>query len=127
MKPRHVINFEHIMVRWFGGSKKPVSQDVANRRSSICMTCPKRDPDAGKLSELISAVVKAILEFKNEVALHVPNEDQLGQCSVCECVLSLKVWAPIDHIIKTTDARDMEGFNKQDPRCWILEESIQCK
>jgi len=57
--------------------------------------------------------------IKRRMSLSVPNEGKLGLCGACDCLLSLKVHVPLEHILKWTDNETMDRFH---PACWILNE-----
>lgn len=110
------------IIDWLGSGGKPVAQTLADARSATCATCPNNKPAhwmewaTGKLA----ASIKAELEAKNQMRLATPHDGAIHTCSACLCWLPLKVWAPLDVILKY---QSEETKTKLHPSCWILSES----
>jgi hypothetical protein len=106
---------------WFGTGLQPIVQASADGRAKICSTCPQNQPEdwLARFAAPVIAVVKQQLEAKADMELRTPYDDTLKQCKACDCVLTLKVWTPIDHILETMTE---EKFARLDERCWVLAE-----
>lgn len=105
-----------IIANWFGSGMNPVSPATAERRASICQTCPMNTGEHRPVTGKIAEVVRWVAEFRNKVNLRVKDEERfLGTCSVCGCHLPTKVWVPI-----TTIQEDQEHIYPSE--CWINQE-----
>lgn len=111
-----------ILGEWIGQGGKPVAPELAERRATICVSCPMNTMDSHWLFGLPKTIAIAIHEqrrVKSQLELKVSVEDKLGTCDACKCQNQLAVWVPIHHIRKQT-SRDIAS--KLDPRCWKLKE-----
>lgn len=109
---------------WLGEGTAPVAQEEAERRATICTTgndgkpCPL-NKHAGwwdTVKHEIADVIRAEIELKNHLELHVQNENELHVCVGCGCALPLKVWTPMEYIKAHTD---VERFKDAPAYCWI--------
>ena len=98
------------ITEWLGEGGSVVDQNTAQERANICLKCPKHNPDQNALV-LFAEGVRKVLSVKNDIGLEVENEDKLGSCSVCGCVLKLQVFEPKPAL----DKNDV-----YDPSCWKL-------
>ncbi len=80
--------------------QKFVTQEEADRRSTVCRTCPKNEfPDRKALG---------FIKWSNDLAVDSVGErrsiyhNDLGVCAICSCPLKAKVW--YDGVIKLTQA-----------------------
>lgn len=124
----HAKQFYALWSSWLGEGGQPVPQEVAQERADVCtgrcsgVKCPM-NVEKGLtqlLSEGVASVVHRQLEIKHKMRLHVENEKDLNICAACDCVLSLKIYTPIKHILDNTDTNGLH------PNCWILKEKAQC-
>jgi hypothetical protein len=119
---------------WLGEGRDPVDPVLAQRRSDICTQECVADPlinrehshnQQGKFFERVKAVVgQAILEqrrIKTGLGLVVNGEEKLNTCDICGCHLPLKVWTPMDVIMK----RLKEPLENFPPHCWMRKENTQ--
>lgn len=102
----------------FGEGGKPVVSEEADRRAKICVDCPQNGKgDWTRFFTVPASVtIKKQLAIIHDLSLTTPLDDQLGVCQACGCPLHLKVWAPLEHILKNQSA-DVES--QLDARCWI--------
>ena len=110
-----------VLMDWLGADGKPVSNELAEHRASVCDKCPlnaKGDWSAW-FTIPAAAVIQKQIERRNEIKLATPFDDGLGVCEACACPLKLKVHAPIKHI---TDRMSQEVRTKLHAGCWILQE-----
>ena len=108
-----------LMLHWLGDGLRPVEQDVAEKRAAICAVCPQNQSEEGffaSLTEVAMGEVKRLIEVRNEMKLVTSQDDKLKACHACGCVLRLKVFANLDHILAHTTP---EVMAKLDPSCWI--------
>jgi len=98
------------ITEWLGKGGEVVDNATAQARADICLKCPEHNPDQ-TATVLVGEVVRKVLEAKNKIGLTVNNEDELGSCKVCGCVLKLQCFEPLELIDKN------EKFDKD---CWKL-------
>lgn len=110
-----------ILDDWIGEGGVPVDRGRAECRALICSKCTMNVSGnwLGRLKSEVADLIKGYLEVKNGVELKVSVEDKIGFCEACGCVNSLKVWTPIDHIMKKTKAQDLA---KLPGNCWVITE-----
>lgn len=108
-----------VLLDWLGSSAKPVDHVLADKRASVCATCPKNDGgDFTKFfTQPIADKIRTQMEIRGDLQLRTPHDEKLTICSACDCPLKLKVWVPLDHILAHTSE---ETKTRLDPRCWIL-------
>jgi len=110
-----------VLLDWLGAGAKPVRPELAGARAQICVACPKNDGGDWRsvFTEPVANKIRQQLEIKNQMKLATTHDGALRVCSACMCPLPLKVWTPLEHILKFTD----QGTKEQlDPRCWIIHE-----
>ena len=97
---------------WLGDGCQPVAMEQAQRRADICIQCPHNSKR--KIEEVFKgaaiAPIRKMIEAKTKMSLHVKDEERLHICAICDCVLSLKVFIPIEHIVDTTSAETLNDF-----------------
>lgn len=107
-----------VLTDWLGDSADPVAPEVAETRAQTCAGCPKNRP--GGLGDFFtteaSELIRKQLEAKADMNLSTKSDGSLGVCSACLCPLKLKVWTPMEHILKHTSD---EVKRQLDERCWI--------
>lgn len=82
---------------WLGSGGVCVSQQEAQARANICITCPLNKHTSYVTKEVADATHK-FLEFKNGLDLRVNGERSLYHCAGCGCVLRLLIWEPQDRV-----------------------------
>lgn len=104
---RHILHGRHT-----------VSQAEANRRSEICVGCPKNKPIEGCRPCNSSAMEAAIAYIVGSKG--TPNDARLLGCVACGCHLRAKVWVKHEHIVTgmTETQRARYWVN-----CWVLQEA----
>lgn len=106
---------------WLGYGGVPVDQVEADARAEICAGC---DANKGNWREMLTvpaaAAIKAYLAHRNRMRLSTPFDDQLESCAACHCVLTLKVWQPIQHVRDNTTPEELFRHRKANPDCWVL-------
>lgn len=104
-----------VVVDWLQSGGAPVAKELANRRAEVCVNCPKNV--AGSWYTTAPAeIIKAALEARKDLTLSTPFDGQLKSCDVCKCLMPLKVWTPLHHILERTRPEIMAEFP---PNCWI--------
>lgn len=102
---------------WLGDGGQPVPVPLANARAAICLHCPLNSSKAWEsiAGDVMSWALR-VNRFKEQMHLHSDEEKKLHICDACSCVLRLKVWVPLEHVVETTP------LEKLDQKCWILAE-----
>lgn len=111
-----------VFIDWVGEGAVPVAVEVAERRAGICATCPQNNGGDFKayFTQPIADKIKKQLEIKTDLELKTSYDPKLTVCSACDCPLQLKVFVPLQHILKYTSE---EVKARLDKRCWITAES----
>ena len=103
---------------WLGDGAEVVEQDVAQKRTEICLKCPLNQ--AGSiLTESVAKAIKAQVGLRNQLGLRTHGIKSLRTCSACECFLPLKIFVPLNRILPTDEEK-----TKFDPSCWLLHEKL---
>lgn len=71
-----------------------VSQEEAERRATICSTCPKNQTVAGCWG--CGGIIKSVTKYLGNK--RTSRDKALESCSVCGCVLRAKVWLELGTI-----------------------------
>lgn len=116
------IQFHKTTSAWLGEGGKPVPQEQAQHRAHVCLQCPLnvKKPLWELFAGAAAMLVHRQIELKNNLDLHVQDEEELNICTACGCILKLKVWQPLKFIEQNlTDEhrRNLDRF------CWIFEEA----
>jgi hypothetical protein len=113
-----------VLLDWLGSGGKAVPKEQAEKRAAVCTVCPQnRDGDwTTMFTKPVSEMLRLQLGIKNDLKLATSKDDQLFVCAACSCPNRLKVWTEIKHIQNNMDAETQERLQKEDPKCWILEE-----
>lgn len=121
---KQLANGASILRDWIGEGAVPVSPQRAGKRANTCRRCPINGKGnwLQRLAASVAGVVKQQIELKNQMSLHVKNEEELGICAACGCTLQLKVWVPIETIV--SDMTEVQR-NALDKDCWIPREAKQ--
>ena len=129
-KARNVVAGVETLVAWDEDGAPTVPQQLANRRAAICTGgddpakgCPMNGK-GGLESYFTVPVANAIrtqLERKRSMKLETPMDDMLGVCTACDCPLSLKVWMPLENILKKMTQQSQAALS---PQCWIRNRDV---
>lgn len=118
-----------ILREWFGAGAQPVPHAVAVSRSQVCYRNPNQKCEFNQPGfapvEAVSEVIRQQAEKKNELSLHVPDEEHLHTCQLCTCPLKLKVHVPIVHVSEQLPKAIVEGIREKAPWCWMIKEIDQ--
>lgn len=115
---KRVVAGASLLVDWLGEGGEAIEVPIAHHRAAICAGCSyNQEPNAGQsLLGAIAEGFKLLIDAKNEMELSTPRDADLKTCQICDCKLSLKVWAPLHHVKARTRP---EVFEKLPPHCWI--------
>ena len=91
------------------GGRGLVDQDEADRRASICATCPLNTTVGGCWR------CKGLAEwlFRLIGARQTAGSGRLNQCGVCGCAIKAKVWLPLDVAQRVSDGYKFPSW------CWL--------
>ena len=104
-----------VVLDWLTSGGAPVAQELANKRAAICVACP-RNVEGAWYTTAPAEVIKATLEARKDLKLETPSDAALKSCDVCKCLMRLKVWCPLTHILSKTKPEVMDEFPSH---CWI--------
>lgn len=116
------VGAKDILTDWLGDGGVAVPHELAEQRASICAVCPKNTKDSWTrhFTGPVAAGISKFIEVKNGMKLSTSHDAELGICEPCDCVLDLKVHAPLKHILNNTEWNTIQ---KLDPSCWITHEA----
>lgn len=122
-----VNDFVSTMIKFISSGGNLVSQNEANRRATICISC-HNNVASSEMQQLESgcktckkatylAKVASIKVIKQTVIQNRETsfDERLKSCALCGCDLSVKVWFPPESLIIKDDANAYPSF------CWIKE------
>jgi hypothetical protein len=110
-----------LLFEWEESGQPPVAAELSNKRASVCVTCPKNDPEhmSKWFTQPVSEMIRKKLGRLNGMNLSTENDSKLGICRACLCPMKLKVHTPLDLILKHLRP---EARNELWDQCWILSE-----
>lgn len=116
-----------VLTDWLGAGGSPVDPMVATFRAQRCLIgndgqpCPKNvQPNWwDRVKHTIADWIRAGLELKNRMNLHLAEDPKLHMCAGCGCCLQLKVWVPTKHIKAHTAPEKLADFPDY---CWMKRE-----
>lgn len=111
-----------VVLDWLQSGGAPVAQELADKRATICVRCPK-NVEGAWYTEDPAEIIKASLEARKDLKLETPSDGQLKSCDVCKCLMRLKVWCPLSHIMAKTKPEVMNEFPSN---CWIAKRDNLC-
>lgn len=116
---RHLKDGAQILSDWLGEGAYPVPSEQAESRAAVCRLCPLNEPSSFSswVKRGVAQVIRAHLFWKNRLSL--PTDKTIGMCAACGCVLNLKVWVPLKHILDTLPQEDLDRLH---PGCWVRKE-----
>lgn len=117
------LNFAEAKASWLGEGGKAVPQKLADQRTVVCLKCPKNQPHPiyENLTRPVADNLRHQIELKSRMKLKAQGEDGLHICEVCWCVLSLKVWSPIQIAAMNAEITKLPEW------CWVREEACLSK
>lgn len=102
-------------MEWIGSGQAPVSPPLAERRASTCAACEFNVP--GHAAEAgIAERIRQHESVRHKMSLATSQDDKLQGCAICKCYLKLKVWVPLNKVLRDTDA------GKMPDHCWVKTE-----
>jgi hypothetical protein len=121
----NAIKFWNLKSDWLGEGGKPVPIEQSQQRADVCTQgmngkpCPhnQEKPIYEMFAGSVAHRVIKQLKLKDEMGLRVKREENLHVCSVCKCILKLKVHTPLKFILSSGN---LEGLPEW---CWQVTES----
>lgn len=99
---------------WLGNGGNVVEQSVAQARTNTCIECEFNE-SGDKLTGIMADGVRNLLTLKNKVGLKTFGEFRLGNCGICNCVLKLQVFEPLEDVKASMTESEK---SKLPPNCW---------
>jgi hypothetical protein len=104
-----------VILDWLTSGGTPVAQELAEKRAAICAACPKNLPGSW-YTVAPAEIIRETLESRKDLKLETSKDAELKSCDVCRCLMVLKIWTPLDYIVKNTVPEIMAEFPAG---CWI--------
>ena len=98
-----------VVLDWLTSGGPAVAQDIAEKRAAICVACPK-NIEGSWYTVAPANLIKSTLEARKDLRLETRSDGLLKSCDVCKCLMRLKVWVPLEYIVKNTKAEIMAEF-----------------
>lgn len=115
-------SFINVMAAWIAGIVRGrevfVSQDEANSRAAICITCEHNMELAGSCGACADRIARALSIIGSRRTKH---DDQLGACGICSCALRVAVHIPL-HAQRAGLSEDLKAEFRKIPYCWKRED-----
>lgn len=108
-----------ILHDWLGDGGRPVDPELANHRAEICVSCPFNS-SAGYVKQISADIIKSHLKVRHSSDLTTKSDVKLHLCTVCTCIIGLKIWVPFEHIRAFTPDKQLNKFPSW---CWIKKEA----
>lgn len=110
---------------WLGHGGIAVARELAEKRAAVCASCPANQSGWREMLTVPAANKIALyLEQKHQLHLATSHDEKLEECSVCHCVLTLKVWQPLEFALTSETEETLEERVKANPGCWIVKEML---
>lgn len=108
-------------LEWLGKGAKTVSQELADKRAATCVACPRMVAGEWYVTAPAELIKKSIEAWKaltgnSEFKFETAQGDKLKSCDVCKCLMPLKCFVPLEHIIAKTPEDVMKEFPQT---CWV--------
>lgn len=112
-----------LIVQWLGDGLNPVEVELANKRASVCVDCPMNQTGNlwQRLTSMAAKQLKGLIELKQRMKLKTDHDSKLQTCVACDCLLELKVHAPIENIRDNLPPEVRAELAKA-PNCWVINE-----
>lgn len=111
-----------VIIDWLGAGGIPVAQELAEKRASTCVDCPQNQPGDWYVTAPAELLKKSVETWKSvtgktDVKFETAQGGKLKSCNVCRCLMSLKVFVGLDHILSKTKPDVMAQLPQN---CWIV-------
>lgn len=105
-----------VIVDWLTSGGAPVEKELAEKRASTCVACPK-NVEGRWYTVGPAELIRETLELRKDLKLETSQDHSLKSCDVCKCLMRLKVWTPLPFILERTKPEIMAEFPSN---CWIV-------
>ncbi len=114
-----------VLEDWFGAGGVAVPLSVATSRAMVCADCPGNRKGTWRdvLTIPVAKMLRTYFSAKNQMRLSTPLDKELGMCKACGCVLELKCWTPLHHVLDNLDEEQTAKLRELNQRCWITTET----
>lgn len=108
-------------LEWLGKGAKTVPQELADKRAATCVACPRMVAGEWYVTAPAELIKKSIEAWKaltgnSDFKFETAQGDKLKSCDVCKCLMPLKCFVPLEHIIAKTPEDVMKEFPQT---CWV--------
>lgn len=104
-----------ILSEWGIAGGKVVERSIAQARANICETCNRND-SGWEIPETAANAIKEQMALRHHLDLNLPNDTSLHTCGVCHCPIKLKLWIPIEQLLKYETQDSLAAFPEH---CWL--------
>lgn len=120
-KAKRYLDGALVIDEWLGNGGVVISQEDAQRRANTCLECKHNKPGPF-LPFAIAAHIHRKLEIKKHLELEVSGEEDLKTCEKCDCPLRLKLWIPMQDLLRGDGRERLKDFPAW---CWMTTETTQ--
>ncbi len=107
-----------ILTEWLGPNGISVTQEVAQRRTDICLKC-NLNQLGSTVVESVAAAIKKQKELRIGLGLRTDGIKGLKTCKACECPLPGKIWIPLDRLLVGETEESLKTYAVD---CWLRNE-----
>lgn len=109
------------IVEWLSKAEEAVSVELAEARANTCVACPlnSRGDWTRHFTVPLTNAIRQQLEIRRGWKMSTSQDESLGICDACGCVLKLKIHMGLDYVLKATDESTRQNLDKN---CWIINE-----
>lgn len=110
-----------VVIDWLGAGGIPVAQELAEKRAATCVACTYNQPGDWYVTAPAELLKKSVETWKSvtgktDVKFETVQGDKLKSCQVCRCLMALKVFVGLDHILSKTKPDVMAELPEW---CWV--------
>lgn len=109
-----------VVLDWLTSGGAPVTQALAEKRAAVCVSCPK-NVEGSWYTVAPAQLIRETLEARKDINLATSHDAALKSCDVCKCLMPLKVWVPLHHIVDHTPPLILAEFPAH---CWIAKRDL---
>lgn len=113
----NVLTGTKTIASWVAKGRPYVTQEQAEARAAVCVTCQFNVPPDGCSSCNKSVLKDAVMLVIGKKS--TSRDAQLASCKICGCVIPAKLWLPLASI---TDHMPLERQHALPDHCWIVRE-----
>ncbi len=111
-----------VVMDWLGAGGVPVAQEFAEKRAATCVACPQNQAGDWYVTAPAELLKKTVEVWKSvtgrtDFKFETSQGDKLKSCQVCRCLMALKVFVGLDHILQKTKP---EVIAELPQNCWII-------